>query len=1105
MRFWGTASARLAAAACALALVGASAPDPAPPAAIAALGLDPAQARLWSEGLALETRESFAASNQRYEVLAAAHPDSVFLAWRVARNHWRYGEHLAPEAKEERRAAFTQSLEWAKRALAKDPNCGECVFWTMVSMARLATTNGAVASARMAAPMAELIDRGIALQPTSRDNDWNTTLGNLYFAAAAFYRVVPDWPGVTLLIGVRGDKDRALDYIERAIAISPMRVDYHLERGVVLTCIGTERGDESALERGRRELASARAMTHHLGTDAVDQHNAEILLQQPELACGYQRDGFLDLSGCARPRAAPRAARRPRSPSSSSARERRSDRARPVTGAREPRSGRRAAVLLALVSTLLTLALLEGAARVYLHLRPAAPGQQDWDSDALAPPPAPPGAFRIFLYGGSTVAGTPLVEYSFARQLEFWLHRLAPARAFQVVNYGAPGKPTEFAKLELARTIDARPDLVIVHSLHNEFLGWRPPSASRRFRSELRRWLDATATARALRRVFGAVEEARRGGETSLLLPARITPVDPTGEPFAKRVDGFERATREIAAIARAHGVPLILVTDSGNLADWPPAWRFVRDEAYERGVADVRAQIDARQLAPAKTALAALAAQYPGDAMVTWLEGRLAMARGDAPHARAAFDAARDTDPMPWRVLGRFDEVLRALARAGDARIAEFDGALRREARDGLVGFRWIADNCHPTPLGNALLAREILRVMADAKLGISSLRGLPPLAEQADVYVREAQRARPDLELAYLEANAVYTMKWPFHEFAAARDYLERARALAPRRLERVGEPRDGLAARRSRRGGRRRDGARRGAARDAARSERPRHDAVPARGSGDPLGRARALCARALGRASHLRDEVGEREAGGEAGAFDPVQLHEPRDPVLRGPVDGEVAPRLARRDQLGPDPGIARLERALGQTGPEAPRELVERRHARGIDRVVDPVHVLRIGAELHAACEVERRVHRQTAVLGRVDRVPERRAAREGEVAALHEVESRHARGVVALDLLREVVRAEAGGVDQTPAAHLFVALAADAHGESARGRGRALHGRLIGDVGAVLLGVAEQRAHELLGVDDPGVGRERRRDARDPRARAASPPAPRAVPARRRR
>jgi tetratricopeptide (TPR) repeat protein len=288
------------AAMCALALGAASDRGEDLPAPVAALELDAAQVRLWSEGLALERRESFLESNERYERLAAAHPDSAFLSWHVARNQWRYGERLPIDAKDARRAAFTRAREWAERSLARDPNCGECVFWTMVSMSRLSTTLGVLSSAEMAKPIAALIDRGIALQPTSRDNEWNTTLGNLYYAASAFYRVIPDWPGIELLIGVRGDKERALDYIERAIAISPMRLDYHLERGVILTCIGHERSDAVALERGRRELTAARGMKHLLGTDAVDQKNAEILLASPELACGYQRDGFVDLRGAKR-------------------------------------------------------------------------------------------------------------------------------------------------------------------------------------------------------------------------------------------------------------------------------------------------------------------------------------------------------------------------------------------------------------------------------------------------------------------------------------------------------------------------------------------------------------------------------------------------------------------------------------------------------------------------------------------------------------------------------------------------------------------------------------------------------------------------------------
>jgi hypothetical protein len=300
-RLLGRARAIALVCACACAL--GAAPDLAAedfPAAVAALGLDAAQRSLWSEGLALERRESFVESNRRYERLAAARPESAFLAWRVARNHWREGERLPVDAKSERRAAFAQSLAWAERSLAREPDCGECLLWAVVARGRVATTQGVIASVPTVAPMAALIDRGIALQPATRDNEWNTTLGNLYYAASAFYRVAPEGAWVKWVIGTSGDKDRALDYIERAVAISPMRVDYRVELGVILTCIGAARGDAAVLERGRRELIAARKMPHLLGTDAVDQKNAGILLASPDRACGYQRDGFVDLRGAQR-------------------------------------------------------------------------------------------------------------------------------------------------------------------------------------------------------------------------------------------------------------------------------------------------------------------------------------------------------------------------------------------------------------------------------------------------------------------------------------------------------------------------------------------------------------------------------------------------------------------------------------------------------------------------------------------------------------------------------------------------------------------------------------------------------------------------------------
>ena len=266
------------------------------PTELAAL-LDARQRRQWREAYALEVSGDFDGAIEGYEPLAQAYPDSAFLAWRLARNHWRHGEVLPRDAKEARRKTFEQALHWADRSITAAPDCGECVFWKMASMGRLATTVGALESARMAQPIAELIDRGIALDPSYSDNEWNHTKGNLYLAASSFYRLLPEWFWLEYAIGVRGDKKRALGYIERAMEIAPQRVDYHIEMGAVLLCLESQGADGDYGKRGREVLGRARTLEHHLVTDALDQEHAQELLDNPELACGYSRDGFMDFSG----------------------------------------------------------------------------------------------------------------------------------------------------------------------------------------------------------------------------------------------------------------------------------------------------------------------------------------------------------------------------------------------------------------------------------------------------------------------------------------------------------------------------------------------------------------------------------------------------------------------------------------------------------------------------------------------------------------------------------------------------------------------------------------------------------------------------------------
>lgn len=250
---------------------------------------------LWVEGEKLERRDELLESSRRYEQIAEVLPASAFVRWRLSRNYWRYGEQLPPDDKRQRLHFFGLATKRASEAIGVDPRCGECFFWKAAALGRLATTRGVVKAAGSASTIAELLEKGIELRPTHSDGPQNYTLGNLYYAASAFYRVVPDWWWLSLVIGVRGDNHRALGYIRRAIEISSERLDYQVELGAVLLCIGYQEGKAAQVAEGRDVLARAVALESFQSTDDIDRGHADILMADASKGCGYSRDGWIDL------------------------------------------------------------------------------------------------------------------------------------------------------------------------------------------------------------------------------------------------------------------------------------------------------------------------------------------------------------------------------------------------------------------------------------------------------------------------------------------------------------------------------------------------------------------------------------------------------------------------------------------------------------------------------------------------------------------------------------------------------------------------------------------------------------------------------------------
>jgi tetratricopeptide (TPR) repeat protein len=252
------------------------------------------------EAHAQELSGDFEASAESFAALSERFDEAAYPAWRASRAWWRAAEKLIDGEADARAALLDRADAIAQTGLERDPDCAECMLWRYAALGRLATVRGLLSAARSARTMQRLLDTGIRLKPTQSDGPHSSTLGNLYYASAVFNRMVPDSWLLRLAVGVRGDKEQALSDIREAVSLHPERVDFRVEMGAVLLCLGTKKDKPEAIREGRIVLENAEHLDRLLPTDELDLEFARIMSERPELSCSFSRDGFVDVEGAAR-------------------------------------------------------------------------------------------------------------------------------------------------------------------------------------------------------------------------------------------------------------------------------------------------------------------------------------------------------------------------------------------------------------------------------------------------------------------------------------------------------------------------------------------------------------------------------------------------------------------------------------------------------------------------------------------------------------------------------------------------------------------------------------------------------------------------------------
>ena len=340
----------------------------------------------------------------------------------------------------------------------------------------------------------------------------------------------------------------------------------------------------------------------------------------------------------------------------------------------------------------------------------------------------PPDTVRIFALGASTLLGFPNpLNTSFPHFLGRMLEDVYPAKRFQVLNCGITGINT-FCLLDFTHEIvEYEPDLILLYSGHNEYLG--PYGVTTPFNrlGNNRTWirfymyLQRSKIYYCLRELPYRLQQWWRppSAEEHFGLHLFDHEIGALDEGHRTTRENYRQNLEEMLQSAHQHRVPVLLSTLVSNLQFYP-----FRSECDVAGLSRKLVALDRQgRLLEAVAVCEEALNQAPHCANIHFELGRLHYRGKEYEKAHQAFVRARDLDRLPFRAPTAFNQIIRDLAgRArGPVLLSDAAGTVAAASLHGIVGNELITEYLHPTVYGHYLIARNMVADLAHSPVGAS------------------------------------------------------------------------------------------------------------------------------------------------------------------------------------------------------------------------------------------------------------------------------------------------------------------------------------------------------------------------------------------------
>lgn len=359
------------------------------------------------------------------------------------------------------------------------------------------------------------------------------------------------------------------------------------------------------------------------------------------------------------------------------------------------------------------------------------PAKEPWFNVQKFAVEKPANVKRVFCLGGSTTYGRPYDDKtSYSAWMRMILNHADENHDWEVINCGG----ISYASYRLARILDeiqaGSPDVVVIHTGHNEFLEHRTypqffqtPEIVRDGFGLFSHLRLATVAQQLFAARSQSVPAAELPEDVETILENTVGPTSYTRDLHLRQQveKHFRFNLRRMVATLRERGVTTILVTPAANLKNCSPFKSEHRSDItpseqtewlseFQQAVTDFQnsAVSNAQQHAQRAVEIDPLRADGH------YLLGQIEHALGNTEVAAGHFERALNEDICPLRATTEIVQAVQEIADEFAVPLIDFRGLVSDDQRT-IPGGDWFLDHVHPTIEGHRQLARALSQVIMD------------------------------------------------------------------------------------------------------------------------------------------------------------------------------------------------------------------------------------------------------------------------------------------------------------------------------------------------------------------------------------------------------